>query len=1489
MMKKIGYCFLLLCLVLACVPELPVQPGPTDERFQEDAKVTIDFSVAGLGSIPSTKALEETPSMDSLYLAVFGSSGYLKEYVKANITHRPTYSGTDTTWMFRATLTLSDKERSIHFIGNGPSTIDFGYDYEILPQLQSPEGGQAFWQMLKSVFIVGEEQDGTYKPTQATLDQFKNIPLIRNFSKIVLETEADANFTPDSFAVFSVPARGSVVPFSGGKFIEDYQDYGFVDLSQIYPGNIPDSTDFVGKADEWESRAVLSSEAVYLYERPVPTDQLPPTFVIVHGTYNNPDDPNPDEHNGKQYYYKIDLMQDGEYYPILRNFKYKINIHKILSIGHTSAQAAAASAGSANVSADITTRHLNDISDGQARLVVQPWMSQTFNKRQVNNNLLHVKFFDDIMEGPNMDYGAVTCEILPIPGESDIIESATIGYPVQASGTEQGWRTVTFTTREPGAPGTEPRTQTLRIIGSYKTESGDKQKLYRDVLITLQPLQQFQLIVESDDAVAPYDAVRIPRETEKKLRLNVGIPTNLVESMFPLDIIIEPEDMSLTPDNSIQNNNLPVSAGTSISDHAEYAGKRAFQFHRSLSYDEYLSLPQSFDLDGNPIRVDICHFKTTRKDNATTIWVANEYFNKARVSYLNPPIRNLRFFYVESREDNIEQSVVTLQFSGKVQYLKNEDGWVSYTSNSELRMKNGDRIYFRGDIVNWYGANHFTVSGGNVNLGGNIASLFRDDFTEDDLPADYGKDASGKTWNFRELFSNELNIIDASALVLPMETMRANGYQAMFKGCKNLTAAPVLPATTLANYCYQEMFSGCTSLTTAPKLLAETLPQNCYNGMFSGCTSLNEITMTARTISNNNSLSNWVSGVAATGDFYGHVDKPNLSIGVNGIPTGWVDRNEFFVKVVGGGVLSFTGSGLQYSKNWDDWTSDGIASISVEAGDIVRFRGVRSGGTISSTGTFDVGGNILSLAGVDYTQKTTGSFTGLFKNATNLVSAARLVLPTELQADCFKELFSGCTSLTAPPALPATSLAPGCYQSMFQGCTSLAMPPALPATTLASRCYQSMFQGCTSLTSSPKLPAETLVDNCYTQMFSGCTQLNFVIISATGDISGQNYTSNWLENVAASGFILKPSGLILVINSNNGVPNGWSPDAPFFIEARNTCTVTISKSGVEYKIDGSPWQNYSDAVSLTTGQKMFIRATINDWSGQPVSVTGNFAIGGSLASLVKGNYSDENEAKNATGWTFQGFMSGKTNLVDASLLDMPMLTIGNNGYRAFFNGCTNLVTGPTEISATTIGQQGAYQMFYDCKKLIAPPVFKMTAYNKEACYEMFYNCTALQTIPSFSSTVSLTGASIFARMFQSCTSLTKLTEPLFNADMPLANACYQDMFAHCTKLTEVPDGFLPATTLAVDCYRGMFQDTGLTRAPDLLVPTLSWSDCYRYMFYGCKSLSYIRCLASNPSNTYTQNFTGGGVASSGTFVIKSGASWPSGANGIPSGWTVVPE
>lgn len=142
----------------------------------------------------------------------------------------------------------------------------------------------------------------------------------------------------------------------------------------------------------------------------------------------------------------------------------------------------------------------------------------------------------------------------------------------------------------------------------------------------------------------------------------------------------------------------------------------------------------------------------------------------------------------------------------------------------------------------------------------------------------------------------------------------------------------------------------------------------------------------------------------------------------------------------------------------------------------------------------------------------------------------------------------------------------------------------------------------------------------------------------------------------------------------------------------------------------------------------------------------------------------------------------------------------------------------------------------------------------------------------------------YSFMFNKCRSLTN--PPALPATT-LANYCYQAMFSGCTSLISVPN--LPATTLANHCYRDMFSGcTSLTTSPELPAATLV-DYCYRSMFSFCTSLNTVVCLATDISAVSGIGSWLNGVSASGTFYCAQGMSqvWPTGASGIPSGWTVV--
>ena len=132
-------------------------------------------------------------------------------------------------------------------------------------------------------------------------------------------------------------------------------------------------------------------------------------------------------------------------------------------------------------------------------------------------------------------------------------------------------------------------------------------------------------------------------------------------------------------------------------------------------------------------------------------------------------------------------------------------------------------------------------------------------------------------------------------------------------------------------------------------------------------------------------------------------------------------------------------------------------------------------------------------------------------------------------------------------------------------------------------------------------------------------------------------------------------------------------------------------------------------------------------------------------------------------------------------------------------------------------------------------------------------------------------------MFYDCTSLTQI--PALPATT-LANQCYYGMFLGCTGLTQAPA--LPATTLANQCYYDMFQGcTALTQAPALPATTLA-EECYAMMFYGCTSLKL--CPVKGGEYTIVYRIPSSGAGTTATNAL---AEMFTGTGGIFTGTPVI--
>ena len=253
--------------------------------------------------------------------------------------------------------------------------------------------------------------------------------------------------------------------------------------------------------------------------------------------------------------------------------------------------------------------------------------------------------------------------------------------------------------------------------------------------------------------------------------------------------------------------------------------------------------------------------------------------------------------------------------------------------------------------------------------------------------------------------------------------------------------------------------------------------------------------------------------------------------------------------------------------------------------------------------------------------------------------------------------------------------------------------------------------------------------------------------------------------------------------------------------------------------------------------------------------------------------------------------------------ELPATTVNDNSYGYMFSGCTALTTPPTAINAvaaqccqhmfdgctaltstpelpvTTMQKECYLYMFKGCNKLTAAPELPATTL-AQGCYRsIFVNCSRLTTAPELPATTL--AQNCYESMFTNCTALT--TPPVLPATT-LASYCYAYMLEGCTALTTPP--VLPATTLANYCCTYMFSGCkNLTAAPELPATTLA-QGCYQQMFRSCTKLRYIKAAFTSIATGSCENWVTG-VSSTGTFVKNAAATWDvTGANGIPSGWTV---
>ena len=537
---------------------------------------------------------------------------------------------------------------------------------------------------------------------------------------------------------------------------------------------------------------------------------------------------------------------------------------------------------------------------------------------------------------------------------------------------------------------------------------------------------------------------------------------------------------------------------------------------------------------------------------------------------------------------NLEITVKYATLNTNIKISSDNTTWSDYTSDSEIRLNSGDRVYIKSDYVeDTADGQHFKFIGTDgirLRARGNIASLIygtnnayvnRYTSTEQycynnlfnackglvqgpDLPA-----TSLANNCYSKMFQNCDDLTQVPDL--PATNLANNCYAYMFEGCSSLTQAPTLPATNLVVGCYYSMFRTCISLTRAPELPATLVKRACYTNMFNGCTSLNYIKCLATDMVAN-SMTGWVTNVAATGTFECDNKKYFTLDSSSGIPKGWTITEinpdpgpeafdptiPFYIENIGDVPVEVglynNSPNMQVRRNckisydlktWQNYslalainpTDSLIGKITLtNKGDRVYIKADLN--TKPSTSHYT---HLTVLnSSTDTKIKAHGNIASLNKGTDDVYKTSYLTADDH----GYLFLFLDCTSLIQAPELPATALMDNCYDSMFYNCTSLVNAPSLPATELSSACYDYMFYGCTSLVQAPELPATQLTAYCYRDMFSGCTSLNYIKCLATNR-SAEKCTFDWVKGVTPTGnFYKSPSATWET--GTSGIPTGWT-------------------------------------------------------------------------------------------------------------------------------------------------------------------------------------------------------------------------------------------------------------------------------------------------------------------------------------------------------------
>lgn len=148
-------------------------------------------------------------------------------------------------------------------------------------------------------------------------------------------------------------------------------------------------------------------------------------------------------------------------------------------------------------------------------------------------------------------------------------------------------------------------------------------------------------------------------------------------------------------------------------------------------------------------------------------------------------------------------------------------------------------------------------------------------------------------------------------------------------------------------------------------------------------------------------------------------------------------------------------------------------------------------------------------------------------------------------------------------------------------------------------------------------------------------------------------------------------------------------------------------STIFYSLDnGSTWQQYSATkkcsantpISLDANQKILFKTLNSVKHYDHFLCLKTFKVYGNSMSLIYGDQFIGQTSLNEINYVFRDLFANCENLLDASNLVLPAITLTQSCYYDMFNNCASITRAP-ELPATRLVDTCYYQMFKGCTNL----------------------------------------------------------------------------------------------------------------------------------------------------------------------------------------------